>query len=232
MENKLNNPKETICLISYKEPISVKDICKILYNKDRNSRVSGWISELLKKGWIKHHEKLPKDRRYTYLKSTNKSIFDSIIKELKRKNIKLDEGEKKRLKHFIYSKHFKKFACDIINQIDFKKSPEDFSIIKNQLCYLCAFHAFMLRFIVKQDFDIEYIIGHKLDDEEDPIDQLPDEFLDKLLKDAEERDTLNKSLTMLWFPLLYKLSKLDEYTSKTLCSYLSRFVENNAWFPT
>ncbi|GAH01257.1 unnamed protein product [marine sediment metagenome] len=96
MRDKYTNPKEAICLFLYSAPQNIGHVQERMYpdNKTRNTRVSGWIKELLKDGWIKEIPNI-KDRRVRYYQTTSNFFYDHIINKLKKENVKLTSEEKK-----------------------------------------------------------------------------------------------------------------------------------------
>lgn len=144
MKDKLENPKETLCLLLYKQPLTIEEISTTLYGS-RNSRVSGYIKDLVKKNWIKI-ELDKQDYRKKVCHVTSKGIFDNInnniddlAKYYQKSTLKLTSDEKVKLRTFLNGSAFREFVIGYVDSIDFKKVTNDFSTIIEDLALHCLF---------------------------------------------------------------------------------------------
>ena len=197
MKEKLQNPKETICVLLYKEPLPIEEISKILYGS-RNSRVSGYVNELAKKEWLKI--KLGKDGRERICYVTSKGMLDSITKDLKKRSKKYNDPtliltleEKRKLKAYLSSPAFKTYMSSLTKSYDF-------SAVKEEIGIYCIF----------RDITLTYLL------ERTGIDYTKPDAVNEMLKDAELIESTERrqhikdlvSLDKLGFPLITKLSNL------------------------
>jgi len=216
MSKNLINPKETICLLLYYKPKNVEYICNALYGRKRNSRVSGWLKELNKKGWIKSVSS--KDLREHLFYTTSKCLLDSVQQDLIIHNITLSMDETWKLKQLFSSEDFRNYVNDIIIHAlkfyNLREIPPGLSLIKQNLVYYCVFLSVIYNYILKKYPKIK-------------IAQL-EKDIEKLVPKIENTD-ISINLTKLGFLLIEKLAKsLDPFQEKLLYGYLnamSDFVE-------
>jgi len=130
MAERYCNPKETICLLIYKEPKNVNYICQMLYGKKRNSKVSLWLSQLIEKEWIKEATKVKGDRRHKNYQATPKCLIDSI----KESKIKLDVKDQKVLYNYFSSDKFRWWTGIFFTDMQPWYTQRWFSLIKDRIC--------------------------------------------------------------------------------------------------
>lgn len=200
-----SKPNEAICVITYCNPQNVEEICLKLYGNKRNARVSGWITELLKKNWIRQIENF-KDRRYKYYKATPKSLFDSIVIDLKKQHVILskDKNREKRLLTFLDSDCFRKFVKNFSDA-----GAPDFTAVKKNLCYLVLYITFI-------DY---YSIYRTAEDFSD--------FCKKkdILKCSKNFKSLDDGIRYLGDELCCILQNIDLQTSQILTSYFTNITQ-------
>ncbi len=138
---RFKNIKEAICVQLFEKERNVGDISDILYGK-RNTRISSYITELLKDGWIepvhKHYlfkrgEK--KDRREKYYKATPKSIIDSINGD-----VSLNKIQRRKLESLFEKTNLIDYIVEVLKKERAKRTKmgksttiEDFTRIKLEL---------------------------------------------------------------------------------------------------
>jgi hypothetical protein len=113
----ISNPEQVICMLIYEKPLDVSDICLKMYGKKRNSKVTKWLSDLVKKKWIQQIISNNPDLRYTYYQASSKCFLDHITQMLNENDIELDgdeNSEKKKLRNFLNSEPFRFFISENI----------------------------------------------------------------------------------------------------------------------
>ena len=139
-EKKYNNPKETICLMTYTNSIAIEEISNTLYGT-RNTRVNQYVKKLVKMGWMKIKKDYKKDGRFYYCSSTYRCFLDDIVTTLKNKNIILSSEKKKKIRTYLNSDGFKEYIRVIVEDPDFLKKSCDFSLVRYELAMYSIFRS-------------------------------------------------------------------------------------------
>lgn len=146
------NLREKIYLLMYRKPDYVSNISRIIYQK-RSRSIDRTVRKLKENGWVKEIAYKPPTEPWdarmskgTYYIADMKILFDSILRDLEKKNISLTTEEKKSLKRYLDSESFKNVVQEII-LVDGKlrSSNIGFSTVKRNLCYLSAYMIFITR---------------------------------------------------------------------------------------
>ena len=219
MEIRISKPKEFIYCLLYKEPHNTEYLCKELYEKKRNSRVSHWVKELHRDGHIKRRDTLS-DQRYWLYSADPKYLYKSILQSIDNwidsngNHQSLSSDERKILFKIINSKSFKNFVDEeIAAMIIEQRGGDPFQRIKSCISEYCMF-------ILAIDDIIEYEHGSKF--LEYAKESFPYKSSVGLLSIAfvEANPTINTSTVSLIDTLGYLLGGYHSYMS----DYLSAMV--------
>jgi len=145
-KKKIINPQEKICLLLYEIEQNSKYLSEKLYSTSHNSNVTRWISQLVKKEWIK--EKIKKgstDGRIPYYKTSPNCFFQGSKNKFL--GIELTDEETKSIINFLHSKIFRDAFIRIINTNLSKNELPDFSLVKELLCFYSLYVFSLEKFI-------------------------------------------------------------------------------------
>ncbi len=146
------NLREKIYLLMYGKPDYVSNISRIIYQK-RSRSIDRTVRKLKEKGWVKEIAYKPPTEPWdarmskgTYYIADMKILFDSILRDLEKKNISLTTEEKKSLKRYLDSESFRATVHEItVEDGKLRSRNVDFSTVKRNLCYLSAYMIFVTR---------------------------------------------------------------------------------------
>jgi len=157
---KITNLKEKIYLLTYGKPNYITKISNNIYeNKDkkqifdviRKLRDDKWIEQIPMKSDIKDGRSM----RRQYYRANVKPLLDSILEDLKEKDITLTSKEKKSLKRYLDSKSFRTTVFEIIEKNGKLRSKNiNFSTIKRNLCYLSTYMIFIKQWMEGRVFRV------------------------------------------------------------------------------
>jgi len=156
--NKIYNPKEAICIIVYTTPRNAEEIKDKMYGK-RNSKLPKLLKELREENKIT--SVLSPDNRYHIFQTRPETLLNYIIKELKIKDISLDNNEKNQVLKYLKSEEFKKQINLMVSNLNIRSEHFTFKGLIEDLSLRCIYEHNRHQFLKAKKF---------------PLDKLPDDF--------------------------------------------------------